>query len=68
MIERRLTISEDRLPRRIFEPEREEVTGGWMNLHNAAIHNLYSPPNIVSAIKSTGKIWAGHEIAHEWER
>jgi hypothetical protein len=26
-----------------FGLKREEVTGGWRKLHNAELHNLYSP-------------------------
>jgi hypothetical protein len=28
--------------RRIFGPERDEVTGGWRKLHDEELHNLYS--------------------------
>jgi hypothetical protein len=27
--------------RRIFGPKREEVAGGWRELHNEDLHNLY---------------------------
>jgi hypothetical protein len=33
--------------RRVFEPERKEVTGGWRKLHNGELHNLYSSPNVI---------------------
>jgi hypothetical protein len=46
--------------RRIFEPERDEVTGGWRELHNEELHNLYSSPSIIRAIKSGRMRWAGH--------
>jgi hypothetical protein len=32
--EHRLTVFENRVLRRIFGPKRDEVTGGWMKLHN----------------------------------
>jgi hypothetical protein len=41
----RMRVSENRVPRRKFEPKRDEVTGGWRNLHNEELHNLYSSPN-----------------------
>jgi hypothetical protein len=33
---------EKRVLRRIFGPEREEITGDWRKLHNEELHNLYS--------------------------
>jgi len=35
-------VSENRSLRRIFEPKREEVVGGWTKLHNEELHNLYA--------------------------
>ena len=32
--ERRLRVFENRVPRRIFGPGRDEVTGEWRKLHN----------------------------------
>jgi hypothetical protein len=46
--------------RRIFCPKRDEVMGGWRELHNKELHNLYSLPNIISITKSRMR-WAGHE-------
>jgi hypothetical protein len=40
---------ENRLLRRIFEPKRQEVTGGWRNLHKEH-HHVYSSPNIIIRI------------------
>jgi hypothetical protein len=31
---------ENRVLRRLFEPKREEVAGGWRRLHNEKLHNL----------------------------
>jgi hypothetical protein len=36
------------------------VTGGWGNLHNEELHNLYSSPSIIRIIKSRRMRWAGH--------
>jgi hypothetical protein len=33
--------------RRIFEPKRGEMAGGWRKLLNEELHNLYSSPNII---------------------
>jgi len=49
--ERRLSVFENRVLRRIFEPKRDEVTGEWRKLHNAMLNGLYSL-NIVRVIKS----------------
>jgi hypothetical protein len=56
-------MSEDRDLRRIFEPNKGGITGGWRKLHNVKVHNLYSSPNIIRVNKSMSMIWAEH-IAH----
>jgi hypothetical protein len=43
--------------RRIFGPKRDEVTGGWRELHNEELHNLYSSPSIIRMIKSRRMRW-----------
>jgi hypothetical protein len=45
--------------RRIIEPKRDEVTGGWRKLHNEELHSLYSSPSIIRMIKSRIR-WEGH--------
>jgi hypothetical protein len=39
--EHRLGVLENRVPRRIFGPKRNEVMGGWRKLRNEEIHDLY---------------------------
>jgi hypothetical protein len=51
---------EKRVLRRIFGPKKEEVTGGWRELHNEELHNLYSSPNIIRMIKAKKMKWAGY--------
>jgi hypothetical protein len=58
--EHRLRVFEDRVPRRIFGPKRDEVTGKWRKLHNGELHNLYSSPDIIKQIKSRRMRWARH--------
>jgi hypothetical protein len=58
--DRRLRVFENKVLRRIFEPKRDEVTGGSMKLHNEELHDLYSLPNIIRMIKSMVMRWAGH--------
>jgi hypothetical protein len=40
----RLRVFENIVLRRIFRPERDEVTGEWRKLHNKKLYALYSPP------------------------
>jgi hypothetical protein len=65
--EHRLRMSENRVLRRIFGPERDEVTVKWRKLHNEELNNLYSSPNIVWVTKLR-TIWMGHvaSIGQEW--
>jgi len=46
--ERRLSVFENRVLRRIFEPERDEVTGEWRRLDNEELNGLYSYTQIYS--------------------
>jgi hypothetical protein len=50
----------NRVRRRIFGPKRDEVTGGWIKLHNEELHGLYSSPSIIRVIKARRMRWAGH--------
>jgi hypothetical protein len=52
--EHKLRVFENRVLRRIFGPKRDEVMGGWRKLHNEALHNLYSSPNIIRVISRGG--------------
>jgi len=55
-----LRVFENRVLRRIFEPKRDEVIGGWISLHNEELNDLYCSPNIIRVIKSRRMRWAGH--------
>jgi hypothetical protein len=58
--EHRLSVSENRVLRRIFGLKKDEVTGEWRKLHNKELRNLYSSPSIIRIIKSRRMRWAGH--------
>jgi hypothetical protein len=45
-------VFENRVLRRTFELNRDEVTGEWRKLHSEELHILYSSPNIIRQIKS----------------
>jgi len=64
--ERKLTVFENMVLRRIFGPRRDEVTGEWRRLHNEELNDLYSSPSIVRVIKSRRMRWPGH-VAHMGE-
>jgi hypothetical protein len=53
-------VFENKVPRRIYDPKRKEVTEGQRKLHDAELQNCYSSPNISKVIKSRGMRWTGH--------
>jgi hypothetical protein len=60
-------VVENRMPRRIFGPKRDDVPGKWRKLHNEELNDLYSSSNIVRVIKSRRMRWAGY-VARRGER
>ena len=51
---------ENRVPREILGPNRNEVTGDWRKLHNEEYHDLKSLSNIHRVSKLRRKKWPGH--------
>ena len=58
--ERKLSVSENTVLRRIFGPRRDEVTGERRRLHNEELNDLYCSPSIVRVIKWRRMRWAWH--------
>jgi hypothetical protein len=50
----------NRVLRRIFEPKRDEMTGGWRTMHNEELCDLYSSRNIIRMIEPRRMRWVGH--------
>jgi hypothetical protein len=50
----------NRVLRRIFGPNTDEVTGERRKLHIEELHILYSSQNIIRQIKSRRMRWAGY--------
>jgi hypothetical protein len=63
----RLRVFANRVLRRIFEPQGEEVAREWRRLHHKELYALYSSPDIIRVIKSRRLRWAEH-IAYMGER
>jgi len=51
---------ENRALRRIFGPNRDEVTRGWGRLHSKQIYNFYASSYIIRMMR-----WAGHVACME---
>jgi hypothetical protein len=60
-------VSENRVLRRIFRPERNRLTQEWRRLHNEQLYALCFSPNIIRVIKSRRLRWTGY-VAHIWKR
>jgi hypothetical protein len=58
--ERRLRVFENRVLRRIFAPNRDELTGEWRKLHNEELYDLKSSPIIVWVFKPRRMRRVGH--------
>jgi hypothetical protein len=58
--EHRVKVYKNKVLRRIFESERDEVIGGWRKLHNEELQILYSSPNFIMIIRSMKMRWAAY--------
>jgi hypothetical protein len=68
MLTDRLSVFENGVLRRMFEPKRDEVTGDWRKLNDEELHNFYSSPNIIRQFKSRRIRWASHVVRMGEER
>jgi hypothetical protein len=59
----RLRVFENRVPRRIFGPTRDEVAGNWRKLHNEELHDC-KPHPYCNQIKED--MMGGH-VVRMWE-
>jgi hypothetical protein len=50
-------VFENGVLRRIFEPKKDEVTGGWRKMRNDEFRNLYSSPSIIRLIRRMRWEW-----------
>ena len=57
--EHRCRVCENRVLRRIFGPKREEVTGGWRELFNGELYELYFSLDIVRMNGARSMRWTG---------
>jgi hypothetical protein len=55
-----LMAFENRVQRRVFGPNRDDLTEKWGKLHYEKLHILYSSPNIIRQIKSRRIRWVGY--------
>jgi hypothetical protein len=58
--EHKLRTFDNRLFRRIFGPNKEEMTGAYRELYSGEIYNFSSLLNIERMVKLCSMRWAGH--------
>jgi hypothetical protein len=55
-------VFENRVLRRVFGPQREEVTGEWRKQYNEELHKLCFSSNIIRMNNSMRMRWARHVV------
>jgi hypothetical protein len=60
-------VLENRVLRRKFSPQRDEVGEGWGRLHNEELYNLYASSNTIQLIKLRWMRWTG-QVARMGEK
>jgi hypothetical protein len=46
-----LRVLENRVPRKLFGPQTDKVTGSWRKLHSDVLQNFFSSRNIIWVIE-----------------
>jgi hypothetical protein len=62
-----LRVFENRMLRRKFGPKEDKVTGGWRELHNEKLRDLYSSPSIIRMLKPWRMGRRVMRIGYWWE-
>jgi hypothetical protein len=52
-------VFENRVLKRIFGLEREEVTAGWCRVHSEKRHDVYQLPKFIWVVKLRRLRWLG---------
>jgi hypothetical protein len=60
--ENRLRMFENRVMRKIFGPNGNEVIEGWKKLRNEELHNLYCLSHIIGTIKPRRMRWTEYVV------
>jgi hypothetical protein len=56
----RLRVLGNRELRKVFEPERDELTGKRRRLNVEGLHYLYSSPDFIGVLKPRRMLWLWH--------
>jgi hypothetical protein len=60
-------VFENRVPKKIFGPKEDELTGDWIKLHSEELSDLYCPKSVVWKMKLGRIRWVRH-VARMGER
>jgi hypothetical protein len=47
--------------RGVFGPKRDEIIGGWRNLHSEELHDCFSLKSVIRMMRPRMMRWAGHK-------
>jgi hypothetical protein len=53
-------VFENGIWRRIYQSEKEEITGAWRNFYDEELHNLYLSLNTIKVMKLKRIWWEEH--------
>jgi hypothetical protein len=58
-----LKVLKNKVRRKIYEPKREELAGGWRKLHNEGFYAVCIPHGILLEVSKQGE-WNGRDMWH----